>query len=133
MPGNRLVCTAGNASATAERKRLPDRRCCKQEKQKAAAAASRRLIDGTSVTMLEARKNRLNANNTSGYTGVHRDRKQGKWIAQICFKGKTYYLGSFSRQQDAIRARRRGEEMHNEFLRWYYANHPGPQTASDAG
>ena len=92
-----------------------------------------KLIDGTSVTMLVARKNRLNANNTSGYTGVHRDRKQGKWIAQICFKGKTYYLGSFARRQDAIRARRRGEEMHNEFLRWYYANHPGPQTASDAG
>ena len=92
-----------------------------------------KLIDGTSITILESRKNRLNANNTSGYTGVHRDRKQGKWIAQICFKGKTYYLGSFDDQQDAVRARKRGEALHEDFLRWYYENFPDPQSAPDVG
>lgn len=83
-----------------------------------------KLIDGTSVTILEAGKNRLISSNTSGHTGVYLNRKTGRWVAQITFKGKTYYLGSFIDQQDAIRARMRGEEMHDDFLEWYYTNHP---------
>ena len=51
-----------------------------------------KLIDGTSVTILEMTKNRLIASNTSGHTGVYLNRKNGKWVAQITFKGKTYYL-----------------------------------------
>lgn len=88
-----------------------------------------KLIDGTSVTILKAGKGRLIASNTSGYTGVYLNKKTGKWVAQITFKGKTYYLGSFTDQQDAIRARKRGEEMHDDFLEWYYAAHP-PRTES---
>lgn len=83
-----------------------------------------KLVDGTSVTLLEARKNKLNSNNTSGFTGVHWNQQREKWVAQICFKGKTYHLGSFDSQQDAVSARRRGEEMHDSFLEWYYANKP---------
>lgn len=83
-----------------------------------------KLVDGTSVTLLEARKNKLNSNNTSGFTGVHWNQQREKWVAQICFKGKTYHLGSFDNQQDAVLARRRGEEMHDSFLEWYHANKP---------
>ncbi len=90
-----------------------------------------KLIDGTSVTVLEAGKNRLIASNTSGHTGVYLNRKNGKWIAQIMFKGKTYYLGSYSDKEQAILARKRGEKLHDDFLEWYHANHPqGENTAA---
>lgn len=79
-----------------------------------------KLVDGTSVTILEANKNRLIASNTSGYTGVYQNKKNGKWVAQITFKRKSYYLGSYEKIEDAIKARQRGEEMHDDFLEWYY-------------
>ena len=82
-----------------------------------------RLVDGTSVTLLEAAKRRLIASNTSGYTGVYRNKKSQKWAAQITFKGKTYYLGSYDTLEDAVKARRKGEELHDDFLSWYYATY----------
>ena len=82
------------------------------------------LIDGTSVSLLKSHRNTLLSSNTSGCTGVCKNRK-GKWIAQITFKRKTYYLGSYAEKSDAICARKRGEEMHDEFLRWYYLEHMG--------
>ncbi len=81
-----------------------------------------KLVDGTSVTMLEAIKNGLvSSRNTSGYTGVYREARNGKWVAQITFKRKTYYLGSYDKIEDAVNARKRGEEMHDNFLEWYYS------------
>ena len=82
------------------------------------------LIDGTSVRLLESHRKKLLPANRSGCTGVYQNRK-GKWVAQITFKRKTYYLGSYQEKEDAIRARKRGEEMHDEFLRWYYMEHLG--------
>lgn len=82
-----------------------------------------KLIDGTSVTILEAGKDRLIASNTSGHTGVYLNRRNGRWAAQITFKGKTYYLGSYTDKQEAVLARKRGEELHDNFLEWYHANH----------
>ena len=78
-----------------------------------------KLIDGTSVTILEAYKKHPNAANTSGYTGVYRSKKNNRWVAQITFKGKTYYLGSYEKIEDAIAARKHGEELHEEFINWY--------------
>lgn len=79
------------------------------------------LVDGTSVSVLEARMNRPPiASNTSGYNGVYQIRSSGKWAAQITFKKKTYFLGSFRTIEEAIRARKRGEEMYDDFLQWYY-------------
>ncbi len=78
-----------------------------------------KLIDGTSVTLLESGKNRTISSNTSGYTGVYRQANTGKWAAQITFKGKTYYLGAYDRIEDAHKARKRGEEIHDDFLEWY--------------
>lgn len=80
-----------------------------------------KLVNGTSVTKLETGRNRLIASNTSGCTGVYFNKKTGKWAAQITIKGKTYYLGSYADREEAVRARKRGEEMHDEFLEWYYA------------
>lgn len=79
-----------------------------------------KLCDGTSVAILEAMKNKRLSTNTSGYTGVYQNNKTGKWVAQITFKRKSYYLGSYEKIEDAVKARQRGEEMHDNFLKWYY-------------
>lgn len=79
-----------------------------------------KLCEGTSVTLLEARKKNTSKSNTSGYTGVYQNKRSGLWVAQITFKGKTYYLGSYAKIEDAVKARQRGEEMHDEFLEWYH-------------
>lgn len=92
--------------------------------QKTRILSSLRLVEGTSVALLEASPNRLIASNTSGYNGVYRNKRTQKWTAQITFKGKTYYLGSYDRIEDAVKARKRGEEMYDDFLQWYYGTHP---------
>ena len=35
--------------------------------------------------------------NTSGVRGVYYNKKRNKWIAQIMFKQKCYYLGGYGR------------------------------------
>lgn len=80
-----------------------------------------KLVDGTSVTMLEAVKKHLMSTNTSGYTGVYFDKRTRKWVARITFKRKDYSLGSYDKIEDAVKARKRGEEMHDDFLGWYYS------------
>ena len=92
--------------------------------QRGAILDNLRLVDGTSVTKLEAMRNRTISSNTSGYTGVYRQKNSGKWAAQITFKNKTYYLGAYDNIDDAIKARKRGEEMHEDFLEWYYQTYP---------
>lgn len=88
-----------------------------------------KLVSGTSVTLLEAGKHRLIASNTSGHTGVYLNKRSGKWAAQITFQGKTYYLGSYSHKEEAVKARERGEELHDDFLAWYYENYPSASAA----
>ena len=78
-----------------------------------------KLVDGTSITALESKK-KLAKNNKSGYTGVYQVKKTGKWCAQIRFKGKRYNLGTFDKLEDAVKARRVGEEIHDNFIYWYY-------------
>lgn len=94
--------------------------------QKTAYIENLQLIDGTSVTRLEAsRSRRLISTNSSGHTGVYLNRKSGKWQAQIGFKGKTYYLGSYASAEEAAEARRKAEErVYGEFLEWYYGVYP---------
>ncbi len=50
----------------------------------------------------------FNPKSASGYVGVrpHKD----KWSAHITYKGKNYYLGTFSNIDDAIKARARAKE-----------------------
>ena len=74
-----------------------------------------RLVDGTSLTLLERRQGKRMSSNTSGVTGVYRC-KSGKWAAQITFKGKTHYLGTYDTLEEAAKARSRAEEMHAGFL-----------------
>lgn len=81
----------------------------------------RGFIDNTNVGILESRMKSVPiASNTSGYNGVYRN-SNGTWSAQITFKNKTYYLGSFTDIRDAVSARKKGEEMYESFLEWYYS------------
>ena len=93
---------------------------CLQEKQ---LLENLKLCEGTSVTILEAGRRRLRPTNTSGVTGVYRNRRTGRWCAQITFKRKTFYLGAYEKKGDAIQARKRGEGLHENFIAWYYATH----------
>ena len=61
----------------------------------------------------------------------YRSARSGKWQAQITFKRKTYYLGSFDKLEDAVKARKRGEEMHDVFLEWYYTEHKNSPSVSN--
>ncbi len=77
------------------------------------------LYQNTSVAVLERNKKGKRKNNTSGHTGVYQD-KSGRWIAYINFQKKRYWLGRYEKKEDAIKAREKGEEMHEEFLEWWH-------------
>lgn len=80
-----------------------------------------RLVGGTSVTLIENRMKTPIRSNTSGHNGVYWDKRRDKWCAQITFRGRTHYLGSFANIQDAVSARRKSEEkLYGGFLAWYY-------------
>lgn len=91
-----------------------------------------KFLEGTSVTSLEHAQTRLISTNTSGVNGVYLNKKTGKWIAQIGFRGKCYHLGSFSSIQEATVARKEAEnKLYGPFLEWYYENHPQKGRISD--
>lgn len=75
------------------------------------------FVAGTYVE--EIRSKTMFSTNTSGVRGVYLDKRSNKWVARIGFQGKTYYLGAFSKLEDAAKARARGEELYEEFLNWY--------------
>lgn len=77
-------------------------------------------VDGTCVEFLQRK---MRCDNTSGYRGVDH-LKNGKWRAQITFKGKRHYLGTYEKLEDAVVARQNGERFHKEFLADYYMEHP---------
>lgn len=89
-----------------------------------------KLVDDTSVTILE-RNQKIRRSNTSGCTGVTYDKKTQKWAAYINFKKKRYWLGRYADKKDAIKARKTAEEIHEDFLEWYYRTCPDQPAESD--
>ena len=84
----------------------------------------RTLVDGTCVEILRSAllKGTIPQNNSSGVRGVYWQKKQQRWIAQIMFKGKMIYLGSYNTIGEAAIARKRGEQKYfGEFLEEYDA------------
>lgn len=74
-------------------------------------------IEGTNVRNLTMK---IPKHNTSGIKGVIWDSARNKWVAQIIFKGKKYYLGRYADKIDAIKIRDIAEEkIYGEFLKWY--------------
>lgn len=76
-------------------------------------------IDGTNIRNLTMK---MLKNNTSGHKGVVWDKDRYKWISQIWFKGKYYYLGRYDKDQKELAAeayRLAKQQLHGEFLEWY--------------
>lgn len=71
-----------------------------------------RLCNLRSVSRSEnARNRKVSINNKSGYLGIHRDSRTGKWVASIG-------LGYFDSLTDAVKARKNAEQ-----LLGYHPNH----------
>lgn len=68
--------------------------------------------------------------NTSGYNGVMWYKAGEKWHAQITIEGKAMHLGYFENLEDAIKARKKAEELygfhetHGEKDSWNRKNTP---------
>ena len=67
--------------------------------------------DGTHVTAIRPGL-KLLSNNKSGVRGVYFENDSQKWVAMIGLKGKTIKLGRFKDKEDAIKARKEGEEKY---------------------
>lgn len=67
-----------------------------------------KYIDGTELrSVLDDRI--LKPENLSGYVGVSPSR--GRWLAQIKYKGTSYYLGRYDKPEEAAKAYGRAKEM----------------------
>lgn len=89
--------------------------CVKERKGPKGNLAGLTYIDGTCVEMIAART--IRKNNTSGVPGVDWQASKQRWRVSICFKGTRSYLGSYSKFEDAVKARKRGEEvLYDAFL-----------------
>jgi hypothetical protein len=61
-----------------------------------------------------SRNLRKSRNNTSGYTGVSKNKN--RWCASIAYNNRRYYIGSFVSKEEAARARDlKAIELHGEF------------------
>ncbi|MBC1746885.1 AP2 domain-containing protein [Listeria seeligeri] len=65
-------------------------------------------VENTRLSIISSKK--LRADNKSGYRGV--TFKDNKWVARISVSGKEHYLGSFDQKEEAIAARKKGEELY---------------------
>lgn len=54
----------------------------------------------------------MRINNTSCFTGVRCDQRNGRWYAEIRANGKSHYLGSFLSFDEAVQARINGEKQY---------------------
>lgn len=74
-------------------------------------------VDGTSLDMIRSKK--VPSDNTTGYRGVYLIR--GKYQAKIVFQHKVYYLGVYSKIEDAAQARKEAEEVLFDNSAQFYA------------
>ncbi len=72
--------------------------------------------------LMDAEK--VQKNNTSGYTGVYKTNSE-KWRAQIIFDGKRYDLGQYKSVEEAADARKTAKkETAGDFMNWYRETYP---------
>lgn len=120
----RCKCDCGNDSfQTASVLRLGKVTSCGcKHKENHSLQRSLDYIDGTCVQFLQPDA-KLRADNTSGVRGVAKYRD--KWRASITLKKKTYYLGTFTELEEAVRIRKKAENvLYGEFLDWYHETFP---------
>lgn len=65
------------------------------------------------VTQSENQMNRSKQyNNTSGVTGVYRDKKYNRWFSVITANKNVIHLGHFNKFEEAVKARKQAEEKY---------------------
>lgn len=105
--------------------------CVKQELDK--EKDFKRILTYTDDTCIEFAKGigkpRANTSSDTGVRGVVL--KDGKYQAQIRFRKKRYYLGRFSRLEDAVEARRKAEARVEEYVAEYLSGNPAPPVNFD--
>ena len=79
---------------------------CGNHNKGETAYIKKTYIAGTAPCKL-INTDKLRATNTSGITGVCYDKSRKKWVAEIMFRKKKYYLGRFDNIEDAITARKK--------------------------
>ena len=73
------------------------------------------FVGGTQISRIKSEK--LSSTNTSGVRGVYFDKRTGKWRARLKFKGKLMNFGSYTKFEDAVKARKEAESViYGEFL-----------------
>ena len=81
---------------------------CAAEYAITQARANLGFEGGTQITKIKNRSEE--SKNLSGVRGVYLDCKTGKYRARLKFQGKLYNLGCYTLLEDAVKARRKGEE-----------------------
>nr|WP_227662621.1 MULTISPECIES: AP2 domain-containing protein [Listeria]UCK61648.1 hypothetical protein pLIS47_00086c [Listeria ivanovii]UCK61773.1 hypothetical protein pLIS50_00086c [Listeria seeligeri]UCK61913.1 hypothetical protein pLIS52_00066c [Listeria seeligeri] len=78
------------------------------KKLKEAMKKNNELVENTRISSISNKK--IRSDNKSGHTGVAF--KDNKWVARICVSGKEHHLGTFNTKEEAIAARKKGEELY---------------------
>lgn len=85
-------------------------RSCAKKYALERARANAGFVEGTQLAKIRVDEEKTD--NLSGVRGVYLDRKTGKYRARIKFQGKTHDLGVYTDLEDAVKARRLGEEKY---------------------
>lgn len=76
------------------------------------------FIKNTNIELIT--RDKLLSTNTSGVTGVRWKKDKNKWMADIIFQKKHYFLGYFDDKMLAIKARKLAEKyLREDFVDWY--------------
>ena len=105
--------------------------CVKQEMD--AEKDFREILTYTDNTCIEFAKDiskpRSTTSSDTGVRGVIL--KDGKYQAQTVFQKKRYYLGRYSRLEDAIEIRRKAEAQVEEYVEEHLSGNPSPSVNFD--
>lgn len=84
--------------------------CYQKEEAKKGLIEKRKKnqVDSTNLGLIASDK--VRKNNTSGVPGVYFDKQKKRWRSYIRCQGKNYSLGLYDKFEDAVKARKEGEE-----------------------
>lgn len=63
-------------------------------------------------TSIPVQNSRLRSSNKTGFKGITENHQTGKYRATLTFRGERIYLGEYDRLEDAVAARRIGEDKY---------------------
>jgi group I intron endonuclease len=94
--------------ALRNRRHTPDeiaRQIAKQKGKKHSLVSRQAMSDAQRRVEIAARQSKKQSSNTSGFIGVTRCKKDGKWFASMRSVGRSAYLGSFNTAEEAALVR----------------------------